>query len=120
MGFRGIDSYLGGRQVNPSTIFSDRTLNPAKFYSLGAAYKLSNSTTALVRYGESVQSAQNVQAMPGVTLSEDKQRKFELGVEQKISKQLNGVINYFNRNNAEFLGIKTIVETKFMYSNHLG
>jgi hypothetical protein len=64
---------------------------------VGAAYKLSGLTTATVRYGESNQSAQNVQAMPNVNLADDKQKKFELGVNQKVAKEFNAAINYFSR-----------------------
>ena len=95
----GLDSYFGGQagQRNASLQYSNRTLNPAKFYTLGAQYRVMPDTKVNARYGGANQSPQNVTPMPGVTLGNDQQTKIEFGVEQKVSPLLNPAVNYFSR-----------------------
>lgn len=93
----GLDSYTGGMQANKSTIFANRTMNPAKFYTLGAQYKVLPETKINARYGGASQSPQNVVAMPGVSLGSDLQTKIEFGIEQKVSPLFNPAVNYFSR-----------------------
>lgn len=95
----GLDSYFGGQagQRNTSLMYANRTLNPAKFYTLGAQYRVLPETKLNARYGGANQSPQNVTPMPGITLGNDQQTKVEFGVEQKVSPLLNPAINYFSR-----------------------
>jgi iron complex outermembrane receptor protein len=96
----GFDNYITRQQVltnYPNTIYSNRQLPAAKFFSTGASWALSKDWRLLGRYGESYQPTDGLKAAPNVVLSDDKQSKWELGVEGHVSSAFNPSLNFFNR-----------------------
>lgn len=98
---RGLDYFTGGAQpyggVNSPLRITNRELPVAKFYSLGAAWKFIDGWKATLRYGESAQATDGLNPRPGVTLEDDRQRKWEAGVEGSLARWFNPALNYFYR-----------------------
>lgn len=97
----GLDYYTGGNQppggVNTKLKTTDKQLPTAKFYSVGASWLLNKEWRLLGRYGESYQPTDGLKAAPTYVLSDDKQSKWELGVEGHVSSAFNPSLNFFNR-----------------------
>jgi outer membrane cobalamin receptor len=98
---RGLDYYTGGAApyggVNSPLRTTNKSLPIAKFFSLGGAWKLSPDWKLTFRYGESAQSTDGLNPRPGLTLAEDRQKKWEAGVEGHVDKWLNPALNFFHR-----------------------
>lgn len=98
---RGLDYYTGGAQpyggVNSPLRTTNKSLPIANFYSVGGAWKLTPDWKLTFRYGEGMQSTDGLNPRPGVALAEDRQKKWEAGVEGRVEKWLNPGINFFHR-----------------------
>ncbi|MBN8285332.1 TonB-dependent receptor plug domain-containing protein [Zoogloea sp.] len=105
----GLDYYTGGNQppggVNSPLIYSNRTLPSATFFSLGASWAFFDQWRLSGRYGQSSQATTGLNPRPGVELTDDSQRKWEIGVEGHVTRWLNPSLNYFRRSveNEKFL-----------------
>jgi outer membrane cobalamin receptor len=97
----GLDYYTGGVQppggVDTNLKTTDKKLPTAKFYSIGSSWALTKDWRLLGRYGESFQPVSGLTPKPGVILSDDKQKKWELGVEGRVSHIFNPSVNFFQR-----------------------
>jgi iron complex outermembrane receptor protein len=97
----GLDYYTGGAQppggVNTNLKTTDKKLPTAKFYSVGSSWALTKDWRLLGRYGESFQPTDGLKAAPNVVLSDDRQTKWELGMEGHVSHSFNPSLNFFNR-----------------------
>ncbi|HRK40144.1 MAG TPA: TonB-dependent receptor [Burkholderiaceae bacterium] len=98
----GLDYYIGGAQppggVNSPLRYQNRTLPAASFLSLGAAYDLSKEWKLAARYSQGKQPVQGgLNPAPGVKFGDDEQKKWELGVEGKLSALFNPSVNFFQR-----------------------
>jgi outer membrane cobalamin receptor len=98
---RGLDYYTGGAApyggVNSPLRTTNKSLPIAKFYSVGGAWSFIDNWKLTLRYGEGVQSTDGLNPRPGVTLAEDRQIKWEAGVEGRIERWLNPALNFFHR-----------------------
>lgn len=98
---RGLDYYTAGVQppggLASPLIYRDRTLPAATFFSTGAGFRLTDQWKMTARYGENKQAGNNLNPMPGIALGDDKQKKWELGVEGQILREFNPSLNYFHR-----------------------
>lgn len=98
---RGLDYYTGGAQpyggVSSPLRTTNKSLPIAKFYSVGGAWSFIDNWKLALRYGEGVQATDGLNPRPGVTLDEDRQKKWEAGVEGRVEKWLNPALNFFHR-----------------------
>ncbi len=97
----GLDYYTGGNQppggAGTNLKTTDKQLPTAKFYSVGSSFAMHKNWRLLGRYGESFQPVNGLNPKPGVVLSDDKQKKWELGVEGHINNLFNPSLNFFQR-----------------------
>lgn len=97
----GLDYYTGGAQppggVNSPLKTSDVMLPLAKFYELGASFKLTDQWKLTGRAGKSEQESSGLNPRPGVTLEADSQMKLEAGIEGRVSRWFNPAFNFFHR-----------------------
>ena len=98
---RGLDYYTAGAQppggLNSPLIYRNRTLPEATFFSLGASWHIADDWKASARYGGNQQASNGLNAMPGVTLGDDEQKKWEIGLEGHINTWFNPTLTYFQR-----------------------
>ena len=97
----GLDYYTGGAQpfggVNSPLKTTNVTLPLAKFYELGASWRVTDDWKLTGRFGGSRQGTNGVAPRPGVTLADDSQLKIEVGIEGRINRWFNPAINFFHR-----------------------
>jgi outer membrane receptor protein involved in Fe transport len=97
----GLDYYTAGVQppggVNSPLIFQNRVLPSAEFLSFGASYKLSSAWKATGRFSTANQASRNLNPLPGVTLGNDEQKKWEFGLAGVVNTWFNPSINFFSR-----------------------
>ena len=97
----GLDYYTGGAQpfggVNSPLKTTGRTLAPALFSSFGSSWQLTKDWKLAGRYSQGSQSVDGLNPVPGVTLADDKQSKWELGVDGQFASWLTPSLNFFNR-----------------------
>ncbi len=98
---RGLDYYTAGAQppggLTSPLIYRNRTLPAATFLSAGASWKVTDQWKASTRYGTSEQASNSLNPMPGVTLGDDEQKKWEIGIEGQISRLFNPSLSFFHR-----------------------
>ncbi len=97
----GLSYYTGGAQpyggVNSPLRTRDIDQPPAAFQSYGASWKFSDDWRASVRYAASRQASESLNPVPGITLQDDRQRKWEIGVEGRVVRWFNPSLNLFRR-----------------------
>jgi iron complex outermembrane receptor protein len=97
----GLDYYTGGAQpfggVNSPLKTTNKTLEPAVFSSFGSSWQLSKDWKLAGRYSQGKQATDGLNPVPGVTLSDDEQSKWELGLEGQVSSWFNPSLNLFQR-----------------------
>lgn len=116
----GLDYYIGGAQppggVNSPLRYQNRTLPAATFLSMGAAYDLSKSWKVAARYSQGKQPVQGgLNPAPGVKFGDDEQKKWELGVEGKLSALFNPSVNFFQR---KVINEKSVVGYTYKATNN--
>ena len=98
---RGLDYYTAGAQppggLNSPLIYRNRTLPAANFLSAGASWRVTDQWKTSARYGTSEQASNSLNPMPGVTLGDDEQKKWEIGIEGQISSFFNPALSFFHR-----------------------
>lgn len=95
---KGIDYFLAGRGPNANVRqIRNEKLPYAKFFSLGASWKVAGDWLINGRYGYSSQGARRgvVLANPAVPLKGEQRHKFELGFEGRITDWLHPSVNGF-------------------------
>jgi len=97
----GLDYYTGGAQpyggVNSPLRTVDRKLTPAHFFSEGASFKLDEDWKLTGRLSQARQAADSLNATPGTVLGDDEQRKWEIGIEGKVTPWFRPSLNFFHR-----------------------
>ena len=98
---RGLDYYTAGAQppggINSPLIYRNRTLPEASFFSVGASWKISDRWKSGLRFGGNEQASNGLNPMPGVTLDDDQQKKWEIGLEGQVKTWFNPTLTYFQR-----------------------
>lgn len=98
---RGLNYYTGGAQpfggVGSPLRTRDVTQPPAVFQSFGGSWAFARDWKASLRYAASRQAAESLNPVPGVVLEDDRQRKWEFGVEGRIVRAFNPSLNVFRR-----------------------
>jgi len=95
---RGIDYFTAGAQPpRPLPLVLDRTLAPALFFTTGATARLAPRLSLLGRVGLNRQGDSNLNPVPDAILQPERQTKWELGAEGRISPYLTAIVTGFHR-----------------------